>query len=74
MAGCAGGLGMSRLRRSAYESREDLAAEPRDYLAAEPRDYLAARAGFTVYLAAAPARREIQDPFLRECLTSRERE
>jgi len=66
MAGCAGGLDMSRLRRSAYESR--------DHLAAEPRDHLAARAGFTVYLAAAPARREIQDPFLRECLTSRERE
>jgi hypothetical protein len=49
---------MGRLRGLAYESR----------------DYLAARAGFTVDPVAAPARREIQDPYLREYFAARERE
>jgi hypothetical protein len=35
-------------------------------LAYESRDYLASRAGFTVNPVAAPSRREIQDPYLRE--------
>ena len=42
-------------------------------LAYESRDYLAARAGFTVNPVAAPSRREIQDPYLREYFASRER-
>jgi cytosine/adenosine deaminase-related metal-dependent hydrolase len=52
------GVDMNRLRALAYESR----------------DYLAARAGFTVNPVVAPARREIQDPYLREYFASRERE
>jgi cytosine/adenosine deaminase-related metal-dependent hydrolase len=52
------GADMGRLRGLAYESR----------------DYLAARAGFTVDPVAAPARREIQDPYLREYFAARERE
>jgi cytosine/adenosine deaminase-related metal-dependent hydrolase len=52
------GVDLSRVRALAYESR----------------DYLAARAGFTVNPVAAPGRREIQDPYLREYFASRERE
>ena len=52
------GVDVSRVRALAYESR----------------DYLAARAGFTVDPVAAPRRRQIQDPYLREYFASRERE
>ncbi|MGB6612910.1 MAG: hypothetical protein WBE95_02420 [Trebonia sp.] len=51
-------MDIERVRRLAYESR----------------DYLAARAGFSVDRVTAPARREIQDLYLRGCFASRERQ
>lgn len=52
------GVDIGRVRRLAYELR----------------DYLAARAGFSVDPVTAPARREIQDPYLRGYFASRERQ
>ncbi len=43
-------------------------------LAYESQDYLAARAGFSVDPVTAPARREIQDPYLRGYFASHERQ